>query len=65
MKKISAFEYAINEAINRPDLNENCEPRTKQEERVLIEDDLKMQLSKMRNATTGEPLLPEPTYKGE
>jgi len=56
-KKISAFEYAMNNAINRSDLNENCEPRTKQEEAAIIEEELVDQLSRMRNATTGEPII--------
>jgi len=56
-KKISSFEYAMNKAIDRHDLNENCEPRTWQEEEALTNKHLMEQLGKMRNATTGDPLL--------
>lgn len=55
-KEISSFEYAFNNIIN-PELNKGLEPRTEAEENELLEKDLKEQLGKMRNATTGEPLI--------
>jgi hypothetical protein len=60
MKKISSFEYALFEALDRHDLIEGCEPRTPQEEKNAANEKLRDQLKTFRNATTNEPLFPEP-----
>ena len=58
-KKISPLEYKLFEAIGRPDLIENCEPRTALEEEQAANERLRSQLKRFRNATTNEPLFPE------
>ena len=58
-KKINSFEFALNEAIGKPDLNENCEARTLQEEEDNANETLREQLKSFNAASTGEPLFPD------
>jgi hypothetical protein len=59
MKKISSFEFALNNAVGRSDLNQGVEPRTRFEEEQAANKRLEQQLSRFNNATTGQPLFPE------
>ena len=47
MKKISAFEYAINEAID-PKLNEGKRPETESERTERRRENIKRQLSRIK-----------------
>ncbi len=62
MKKISSLEFKLNEILDgyrldKPSLNDGCEPINKHEQEQIANENLRRQLSTFRNATTGENIF--------